>query len=280
MKRTRLIATLVGLAVVALFAGNAVARGRMYDPGMGRFLQRDPIGTPLEPPMARNLSGSQFTSRDSTSQYADGMNLHQYARSNPQRWLDPHGLRVAATCQEPGTWSAVPLDFGIAAGQAMNPDAAATAIKVTALLEFLGGVPQGGVDLIGSVVESVSSGGLVSPAGFPDTTIRTAELIKKIVQQRAFMWVKVRCMKCECDKDPRNGNTWQHRHAVWHQCTFTDIDTGRLPRERFGLDAEIVKDVSKLGLIPLSNLTRKDLEALKEACKWDARFAGAVLCAP
>ena len=94
MRRTNLIATLVGLAVVSMFSGDAFARGRMYHPGLGRFLQRDPIGTPLEPPMARNLSGAQFTSRDSTSQYVDGMNIYQYGRSNPVQALDPSGTVV------------------------------------------------------------------------------------------------------------------------------------------------------------------------------------------
>jgi RHS repeat-associated protein len=43
-------------------------RARYIDPAKGRFLQRDPLG------------------------YVDGMNLFQYAKSNPTRYLDPSGL--------------------------------------------------------------------------------------------------------------------------------------------------------------------------------------------
>ncbi len=85
----------------------------MYHPRLGRFMQRDPIGTPYAPPvtvsarptyaprlamparpaMTRNISSPQFTRRDPepTLQYADGMNLQQYARSNPIVGVDPSG---------------------------------------------------------------------------------------------------------------------------------------------------------------------------------------------
>jgi RHS repeat-associated protein len=46
-------------------------RFRQYDPTLGRFLQRDPLG------------------------YWDGMNLYEYLGNNPLAWLDPLGL-----CQE------------------------------------------------------------------------------------------------------------------------------------------------------------------------------------
>ena len=43
-------------------------RARMYDPSIGRFLQRDPIG------------------------YYDHLNLYQYTGNNPIKWIDPFGL--------------------------------------------------------------------------------------------------------------------------------------------------------------------------------------------
>ena len=64
MKCARLLAALAGFAVIASLASDASARYRMYNPATGAFMQRDPLGTPLGPPMARNLSASQFTRRD------------------------------------------------------------------------------------------------------------------------------------------------------------------------------------------------------------------------
>ncbi len=64
----------------------------MYHPTLGRWMQRDPAGTPQAPPMARNVSGAQFTQRDSVGQYRDGMNLYQYVSGNPLKYTDPAGL--------------------------------------------------------------------------------------------------------------------------------------------------------------------------------------------
>ncbi len=57
--------------MVAVFTGEAHA---IFDPGTGRWLQRDPIG------------------------YVDGTNLCQYARSSPIRFNDPSGLEVFIKC--------------------------------------------------------------------------------------------------------------------------------------------------------------------------------------
>jgi uncharacterized protein RhaS with RHS repeats len=92
MKCARLFAVVVGFAVLADLGPDAFARYRMYNPATGTFMQRDPLGTPLEPPLARNVSDSQFTQRDPTKQYADGMNLYEYVRSKPSDMVDPLGL--------------------------------------------------------------------------------------------------------------------------------------------------------------------------------------------
>lgn len=64
----------------------------MYNPSLGVFVQRDPLGTPLMSPVARNLSGPQYTQRDSMEQYTDGPNLYQYAAGSPVNLRDPSGL--------------------------------------------------------------------------------------------------------------------------------------------------------------------------------------------
>jgi len=95
MRTTRLIAVLTGIAIVAIVVANAQA---MYHPGLGRFLQRDPgpgTGGPMRLGTAGPGAGGGFAQRDPVgSQYADGMNLHQYVGSNPVRHLDPYGEEI------------------------------------------------------------------------------------------------------------------------------------------------------------------------------------------
>ena len=91
----------VGLAAIALLPQEAFARNRMYNPATGSFMQRDPAGTDLaKPSIARNLSGSQYTQRDQTEHYRDGMSLYQYVRSNPAIGRDPMGLEDQRTACE------------------------------------------------------------------------------------------------------------------------------------------------------------------------------------
>jgi len=117
MKTTRLVAVLVGLAAISLFATDATA---MYNPSLGRWMQRDPgqggmmpatprvgggpvaggaflprdqIGmpSPRAPELSRSVGSPAFPSLPPHAQYADGCNLYQYVRSMPTRLLDPHG---------------------------------------------------------------------------------------------------------------------------------------------------------------------------------------------
>jgi hypothetical protein len=92
MKRTRLLVTFIGLLVIAALASDAFGRNRMYNPATGTFMQRDPLGTLAQSPVARNFSSPQFTQRDPTEQYEDGMNLLEYVGSSPTNNTDPTGL--------------------------------------------------------------------------------------------------------------------------------------------------------------------------------------------
>jgi hypothetical protein len=135
MKTTHVFAVLVGLAAIAFTDSDVLGRARVYHPTLGRFLQRDPIGTPLAPliavdwesaaarnvsearfldrdPMAtpflsalavdgelvvtEDVSGWSFSQRGPTGQYVDGMNLYQYVGGNPVSRLDPSGLATSA----------------------------------------------------------------------------------------------------------------------------------------------------------------------------------------
>ena len=92
MKRTHLIAALVGLVAIGIFATDAAA---YYHPGLGRFTSRDPgAGGAMRIGGGGPAVAGGFIPRDPTgsNQYADGMNLYQYVRSNPIDGLDPMGL--------------------------------------------------------------------------------------------------------------------------------------------------------------------------------------------
>lgn len=70
MKRTNLVATLVGIIAVGILADDASA---YYHAQMGRFINRDPIG------------------------YRDGTNLYAYTSSNPVCATDPSGKETMFT---------------------------------------------------------------------------------------------------------------------------------------------------------------------------------------
>ena len=68
MMRVRLLVATVTCAVGAVMLQDAFARNRVYHPGLGKFLQRDPAG------------------------YQGGMSLYQYVGSDPVGYVDPFGL--------------------------------------------------------------------------------------------------------------------------------------------------------------------------------------------
>jgi hypothetical protein len=105
MKRTNLVGVVVCIAAVAGTSQGAFARNRMYNPSLGRWMQRDPAGTQHAPAMARNVSSSRFTQPDSVGQYRDGMNLYQYVRSAPPNnvdWTGAEGQKTTTGDTKPG----------------------------------------------------------------------------------------------------------------------------------------------------------------------------------
>jgi hypothetical protein len=125
--RTRLIAVLVVLAAVAVFTTEASA---MYHAGMGVFMQRDP-GPRAGGPARMGAGGApaatgRFIPRDPTgsNQYADGMNLYQYVRSNPSSGrLDPSGtiiVTVAGLGESPGSLAHIEEDVATSIGYALT----------------------------------------------------------------------------------------------------------------------------------------------------------------
>ncbi|MCG3139037.1 MAG: hypothetical protein HJJLKODD_02914 [Phycisphaerae bacterium] len=69
-------------------------RARAYDPTHGRFMQRDPLGNQVGIRWGRGYGKMQpqmFINGKGTEAYSDGMNLYQYVRSNPAKFVDSYG---------------------------------------------------------------------------------------------------------------------------------------------------------------------------------------------
>ncbi|MEM8738338.1 MAG: hypothetical protein AAGG38_07665 [Planctomycetota bacterium] len=85
--------------MASIFTVDAMAA---YHPGLGRFVQRDPHVTSLDPTLGRTSNhmvpggGQNFLPLDAAgprSQYADGSSLYQYVGSAPLSHRDPSGLK-------------------------------------------------------------------------------------------------------------------------------------------------------------------------------------------
>lgn len=123
--------------VAAAFIITAVSAPALavYHPGMGRFLQRDPHGTMNAPTaprigMAGSAAGGGFVARDPMPtrpqpglQYADGMNLYQYLRSNPLRYVDPSGEVIVIIPPRGGRGNPFHHQFGPNRGRFASRDA-------------------------------------------------------------------------------------------------------------------------------------------------------------
>jgi hypothetical protein len=97
MKRTHLIAALVGLAAIA--ASSSTAHARYYQTGMNLY---PGIPTPM-PPMAGGFGAPHvgvnvYPGVSTPMPHPDGPNLYQYVRSNPVRFLDPTGTISYENC--------------------------------------------------------------------------------------------------------------------------------------------------------------------------------------
>lgn len=96
-------------------------RARYYSPGLGRFIQRDPLG------------------------FVDGFSLYEYGYSNPVNWVDPLGLS-GSPCEKPW-WE----DCAVGAGLF-----ATTGASIGALFAGVGALVGGGVGAVaGCVIHSV-----------------------------------------------------------------------------------------------------------------------------
>ncbi len=73
-------------------------RARHFRPKHGRWLQRDPIGAfSMLAPASYHRRGPRLSAVNLMTQYKDGMNLYQYARSRSTVWGDPYGLAIGGT---------------------------------------------------------------------------------------------------------------------------------------------------------------------------------------
>ncbi len=112
-------------------------RARMYDPGIGRFMQNDPLG------------------------YIDGLNMFAYVGNNPVNWIDPMGFNQccedgSSRCSD-GEWG-VRLEGGFAAwvvaGGGFNADVSLTcaenknSVEAFAICDCTGGGTYVGLDLL------------------------------------------------------------------------------------------------------------------------------------
>jgi hypothetical protein len=109
IKSTRLLASLIALAATATLTTEASA---YLHPSTGRFISRDPgAGSNANTP----AKTTHFPPRDPTgsNQYADGMNLYEYVRSEPTINLDPTGTTVVITCKARNKIKADLKDFAV-----------------------------------------------------------------------------------------------------------------------------------------------------------------------
>ncbi len=93
MHRNRGEISIIALAFIVCTLLITPARAE-YNPKLGRFMQRDPNETAslLSTALVRNAqSRAIIAGWSSCGQYSDGLNLYEYATSNPSLLIDPTG---------------------------------------------------------------------------------------------------------------------------------------------------------------------------------------------
>ena len=156
--------------------GRYYFRNRYFDSGTGRFLSRDPLG-PL-----------------------DSLNLYEYARSSPTKYVDPMGLYTVTKFTDCGT-----LTPPITAAQMMNirKDVAKACSRITQALMNLPKVPTV-VPKLGTwarVYVPMLTGG--TPPG--KQTARLKKMLK-MMKKEACSGIEIEC-ECVCGKASTNAYT-------------------------------------------------------------------------
>ena len=154
-------------------------RARYYEPDIGRFTQRDPIG------------------------YDGEMNMYTYVNNNPLQYTDPYGLQkhssitecinALRTARRGMSWATGALVFATTSLGAVSGAAAG------ALIGGITAVPSAGA----SIAFPVSGGAIGAAVGFKGGKWGRKSIIKKWADIHAKEHFKI-CVEnsCEFDKNP------------------------------------------------------------------------------
>jgi RHS repeat-associated protein len=206
-------------------------RARYYDPVKGRFLQRDPLG------------------------YVDGMNLYEYARSNPVRWTDPLGLwcgecepgipnefhnkvaGMAATSvgRKPGAFESnlsILDDISLLSALSSATNIGASAFKgLTTVSEGVSAAQRAATYVTGSVTKKYSTQGMPSGSDFKGPLGEINEVLKGEYGHGYWLYLLIEydsCEKCCAWKNPFNWGRRQKYEFVKHH-KYVQVTEGSRP---------------------------------------------------
>jgi len=121
--RHRKFSSILALASLLIATTAAPVTGE-YDPKLGRWLQRDPIGTgvPLQPALTYHAANPTVSvSMAHELQYGDGMNFYEFVRSNAVNHTDPSGF---FSLIDFSSYNFIRAEFGLFSFAAAHPLAA------------------------------------------------------------------------------------------------------------------------------------------------------------